>query len=263
MLVRFTPPLTGSLRRPSNNTAPHNLFVSPRPFGGFFYGAIMARKINQEGVDHIKRWEGLKLTAYRDVAGILTIGYGHTSAAGAPQVKAGMKISEAEAEQILRNDIAKFEARVDRLVKVPLTDNQYAAIVSFDYNTGALHTSTLLKKLNAGDYGAVPGELAKWVKTTDPKTGKKVTSQGLVNRRASEAGLWAKGAFVSTTGGAVNAQAAPMITKETVTWGAGIAATLGSTFGGTGPVQWALAVIMIAAFAAGAWFFIRSRMSPA
>ena len=152
----------------------------------------MARRINAAGLSLIQQWEGLKLTAYKDVAGIWTIGYGHTSAAGSPTVTPGMTITKAEASRILQNDLAKFEARVEKLVKVPLTDNQFAVLSSFDYNTGALHKSTLLKKLNKGDYNAVPGELAKWVNAG----GKKV--QGLVNRRAAEAGLWAKGAFVSS-----------------------------------------------------------------
>lgn len=158
----------------------------------------MARRINAAGLSLIKQWEGLKTTAYKDVAGIWTIGYGHTSVAGSPSVTPDMTISKEEAARILLKDIAKFEARVERLVKVPLTDNQFAVLSSFDFNTGELHSSTLLKKLNKGDYGAVPGELARWVKATDPKTGKKVTVQGLVNRRAAEAGLWAKGAFVSS-----------------------------------------------------------------
>ncbi|MGU3577269.1 lysozyme [Brucellaceae bacterium C25G] len=152
----------------------------------------MTRRINAAGLSLIQQWEGLKLTAYKDVAGIWTIGYGHTSAAGAPQVKQGMQITKAEASRILRSDLAKFEKRVSDLVKVPLSDNQYAVIVSFDFNTGALHKSTLLKKLNKGDYNAVPAELAKWVNAG----GKRV--QGLVNRRAAEAGLWAKGEFVSS-----------------------------------------------------------------
>jgi len=217
----------------------------------------MTRQINAEGLAHIKRWEGLRLSAYKDVAGIWTIGYGHTSAAGAPTVSAGMKITEAEAERILRADLAKFEARVERLVKVPLTDNQFAALVSFDYNTGALHKSTLLKKLNAGDYAAVPEELAKWVNAG----GKRV--QGLVNRRASEAGLWAKGEFVSSADVPAKPAAPPMLTKETVSWGAGIAATVGSTISGAGPVQYALAAIMVVGFAVGAYFFLRDRLRPA
>ena len=152
----------------------------------------MTLLINAAGLSLVKQWEGLKNTAYRDVAGVLTIGYGHTSAAGAPKVTPGMTIGDKEAERILRADLAKFEARVERLVKVPLTDNQFSALVSFDFNAGALHKSTLLKKLNKGDYAAVPVALMKWVHSG----GRKI--QGLVNRRAAEAGLWAKGDFVSS-----------------------------------------------------------------
>lgn len=148
----------------------------------------MARRINAEGLSLVKQWEGLKLTAYRDIVGVLTIGYGSTGA----HVKPGMTISEPQAEALLRQDLARFEERVSRLVKVPLTDNQFSALVSFDFNTGAIDKSTLLKKLNKGDYNAVPSELMKWVNAG----GKRV--QGLVNRRAAESGLWAKGAFVAS-----------------------------------------------------------------
>jgi GH24 family phage-related lysozyme (muramidase) len=148
----------------------------------------MTRRINAEGLSLIKKWEGRKLTAYRDVVGVLTIGYGSTGS----HVKLGMTITEAEAEALLRKDLSRFEERVSRLVKVPLTDNQFAALVSFDFNTGAIDKSTLLKKLNKGDYNAVPSELMKWVNAG----GKRV--QGLVNRRAAEAGLWAKGEFVAS-----------------------------------------------------------------
>lgn len=150
------------------------------------------RKINDAGLKLIKQWEGLELVSYKDVAGVWTIGYGHTSAAGIPNVKPGMRINETEAEGILRGDLSKFESRVNSLVKVTLNENQFAALVSFDFNTGALHKSTLLKKLNAGDYDAVPSELMKWINAG----GKKV--KGLVNRRAAEAGLWVKGEFVSS-----------------------------------------------------------------
>lgn len=152
----------------------------------------MERRINAAGLAHIQQWEGCKLVSYQDVAGVWTIGHGHTSAAGIPFVKPGMRINQTEADDILKSDLKKFEERVNRLVKVPLNDNQFAVLVSFDFNTGKLHSSTLLKKLNAGDYDAVPGELMKWVNAG----GKKV--KGLVNRRSAEAGLWAKGEFVST-----------------------------------------------------------------
>lgn len=213
----------------------------------------MARKTNQQGIDKIKQWEGCCLTAYKDVGGLLTIGYGHTSAAGAPKVTEGMTITEAEAEAILRRDLAKFEKRVEELVTVPLTDNQFAALVSFDYNTGALHKSTLLKKLNAGDYSAVPTELMRWVYAG----GKKVA--GLANRRSAEAGLWATGEYVASSTTPASAAGAPVITKENLTFSAGILASLAALFDGTGPVQWALAGVIAASFLGGAFFILRDR----
>jgi lysozyme len=144
----------------------------------------MTRRINKAGLWHIQSWEGCKLTAYKDIAGVWTIGYGSTG----KHVKPGMKISPEEAEDLLRRDLDRFEKRVETLVKVPLSDNQFAALVSFDFNTGALHKSTLLKKLNAGDYKAVPSELMKWVKAK--VNGKLTTVKGLQNRRASEAEMW-------------------------------------------------------------------------
>lgn len=216
----------------------------------------MTRRINAAGLSHIMQWEGKRLSAYKDVAGIWTIGFGHTDAAGPPKVTPGMSITGKQAEEILRADIAKFEARVERLVKVPLTDNQFAALVSFDFNTGALHKSTLLKKLNAGDYASVPAELMKWVNAG----GKKV--QGLANRRASEAGLWAKGEFVSSNTVEAKPVAAPIMTKENVSWGAGILSTLGFANAAPGPMQYALAAILLISFAVGLFFFIRSRVRP-
>lgn len=217
----------------------------------------MNRRINAAGLALVKQWEGLKTRAYRDVGGIWTIGYGHTSAAGAPTVTPTMVITEAKAEEILLSDLAIFEDRVSRLVKVPLTDNQFAVLVSFDFNTGKLDKSTLLKKLNAGDHDAVPAELMKWV-----YAGKK-RIEGLVNRRSAEVGLWAKGAFVSTNTQPAAAKAPEVVTKENVSWAAGILSTIAFAFTGNGPLQWALAGILVAAFAIGAFLFIRKRLDPA
>ncbi|WP_455918752.1 lysozyme [Ensifer canadensis] len=217
----------------------------------------MNRRINAAGLALVKQWEGCELVSYKDVAGIWTIGYGHTSAAGIPFVKAAMRINAQEAEDILRSDLRKFEERVNRLVKVPLNDNQYAVLVSFDFNTGKLHSSTLLKKLNAGDYDAVPIELMKWVNAD----GKRV--KGLVNRRSAEAGLWAKGEFVSSNTMPAAPKAPEVVTKENVSWLAGIVSTLGFAFAGNGPLQWALAGIIVASFAGGAFLFIRKRLDPA
>jgi lysozyme len=143
-------------------------------------------KTGVEGVALIKKWEGLRTKAYKDGGGVLTIGYGHTSAAGGLKVTPNLVISAQQAEDLLKEDLGKFEARVSSLVKVPLNQNQFDTLVSFDFNTGALHSSTLLKKLNAGNYSAVPSELGKWVHDN----GKVVT--GLVNRRSDEARLWNK-----------------------------------------------------------------------
>jgi lysozyme len=178
----------------------------------------MTRRINRAGLAHIKSWEGLRLTAYLDVAGILTIGYGSTGS----HVRPGMKITEEQAEALLKKDLDRFEARVENYVKVPLSDNQFAALVSFDFNTGALHKSTLLKKLNAGDYKSVPGELMKWTKAK--VNGKLTTVQGLVNRRTSEVGLWKSGAPSESSNTPAPKPAPPVGTPEPGFWAALFAA---------------------------------------
>lgn len=221
----------------------------------------MARTVNRETIDHVKRWEGLKLTAYPDPGSRdgtpYTVGYGHTSD-GFMKVTRGLTISPKQAEDALEFDLNETAAKVDELVKVELSDNQFGALVSFAFNvgTGAFAKSTLLKKLNKGDYAAVPAELARWTKN-DGKV-----MQGLINRRAAEAGLWAKGEFVSSKGMKADKVAPPIVDKETVSWGAGILATLGAAISGTGPIQWALAAVIVAAFGVGAFFFLSKRLNP-
>lgn len=221
----------------------------------------MARMVNRETIEHVKRWEGLKLTAYPDPGSSngepITIGYGHTSD-GFMKVQRGLTITPAQAEAALEYDLNETAAKVDELVKVELTDNQFGALVSFAFNvgTGAFAKSTLLKKLNKGDYASVPSELARWTRN-DGKV-----MQGLVNRRAAEAGLWAKGAYVSSKGVDAKPQPKPLVDKESITWGAGILATLGTVFGGTGPVQFALAGVLVVAFGIGVYLFISKRLSP-
>jgi lysozyme len=221
-------------------------------------GAEAMRKTNQNGIDLIKQWEGLYLTAYHGAAdrpGLLTIGYGHTDAAGPPMVKAGMTITAQEAENILRNDLSGCEAAVERIVTVALNDNQFAALVSFVFNVGEANfkSSTLLRKLNAEDYASVPAELMKWTKAN----GKRV--QGLANRRAAEGGLWVKGAPVESQ--YVEPEAKPETVTSSLTKPETIATVVGSASGvvaaisgATGPVGYALAaVIVIAALVAGYW----------
>jgi GH24 family phage-related lysozyme (muramidase) len=112
--------------------------------------------------------------------------YGHTSAAGAPDVREGLRISAKEAEEILRRDLTGFETAMAGLVKKEITQAQFDVLVSFAYNcgVGALKASTLLKRVNAGAFDAVPGELMKWTKAK----GKELP--GLVRRRRAEAALW-------------------------------------------------------------------------
>ncbi len=218
----------------------------------------MPRHINQDGLDLIKQWEGKYLTAYHGAAdrpGLLTIGYGHTDAAGPPIVTAGMVITEKRAEEILRADLGKVEASVEKLVKVPLNDNQFATLVSFVFNVGQanLSGSTLLRKLNAGDYDAVPSELMKWTKAN----GKRV--QGLANRRAAEAGLWVRGAPVASqyVEPTVEKKSA-VLTPEAIATGTAAVSGVGSVVtGATGPVAYALAAVIVIGFCVAAFYFIR------
>lgn len=139
------------------------------------------RQINQAGIDLIKEFEGLRTKAYKDPVGIWTIGYGHTETA-----KRGMTVTPEQAEDLLRRDLYTAESAVNRLVTVPLSDNQFAALVSFVFNVGegAFRGSTLLRRLNAGNYGAVPDQLKRW-----NRAGGRVLN-GLVRRREDEARLW-------------------------------------------------------------------------
>ena len=149
----------------------------------------------------IGRHEGLRLSAYRDAAGIWTIGYGHTAAAGPPVPVAAMTITAAEADAILGRDLARFEAAVARLVTVALSQGEFDALVSFAFNVGegALGRSTLLKKLNAGDRSGAAAEFGRW-----NKAGGRVLA-GLTRRRAEERAMFSGG---GATGGALTETAA-------------------------------------------------------
>lgn len=147
----------------------------------------MPRAVDDKCLDLVRRFEGLRTEAYRCPAGLWTIGYGHTG-----DVQPGQRISASRAERLLRDDLAACAAQVEELVRVPLLDGQFGALVSFVFNVGAgsLRSSTLLRRLNSGDYECVPSELARWVKATDPRSGRKLTLPGLVRRRAAEGELW-------------------------------------------------------------------------
>ncbi|HAV2174444.1 TPA: lysozyme [Enterobacter cloacae] len=141
---------------------------------------------SEKGIAVIKQFEGCKLTAYQDSVGVWTIGYGWTQPVDGKPIRAGMTIKQETAERLLKTGLVSFESDVSRLVKVGLTQGQFDALVSFTYNLGArsLSTSTLLRKLNAGDYAGAADEFLRW-----NKAGGKVLN-GLTRRREAERALF-------------------------------------------------------------------------
>ena len=138
-------------------------------------------KISLEGLSLIKKFEGLRLKAYKCSANVLTIGYGHTGG-----VQENDVISQPEADKLLEEDIAKFEDYVSDNVIVELNQGQFDALVAWTFNLGPgnLRESTMLKKLNNQEYESVPFEMRRW-----NKAGGK-TLDGLIRRREAESLLF-------------------------------------------------------------------------
>lgn len=150
-------------------------------------------KLSANGLNLIKEFEGLRLIAYRDVAGLWTIGYGSTRYHDGKLVKPGDQLqNEAQASALLLNTMGQYEDAVNRFVKVDISQNQYDALVSFTYNegTGALYGSSLLILLNENDIEGAAEHFLLWDKITDPDTGKKVVCDALVKRRQVESKLF-------------------------------------------------------------------------
>jgi lysozyme len=165
----------------------------------------MKRKISKKGLDLVKSFESFVGYVYDDllppvkgkyrewngeaVKGTLTIGYGHTDAAKHPlKIIKGLRVTEKTALEILDVDLDECEEAVNRLVKVPLTQGQFDALVSFTFNcgTGNLQKSSLLKKLNAGDYDGARDAFALYTRS------KGKVLRGLVRRRTAEQALWGR-----------------------------------------------------------------------
>jgi lysozyme len=142
-------------------------------------------RTSENGIALIKRWEGLELESYQDIAGVWTIGYGHTETAGPNQ-----KISEREAEELLKRDLEPRERAVGDLTSVPLNQNEFDALVSFVYNVGvnAYRNSTARKRLNRGDRVGAAEALTWFNKATIGGVLREVN--GLKRRRASEQALF-------------------------------------------------------------------------
>ena len=141
-------------------------------------------KTSTKGLIALMNHEGVVLQSYRDSVGVWTIGVGHTAAAGVPKPSPGLKISLKQAVELFREDIRKYEAGVDRAVKVPLKQWEFDALVSFHFNTGAIGRASFVKKLNAGDRaGAIKG-IMDWRRPAE-----------IIGRRKKERALFRDGVY--------------------------------------------------------------------
>ncbi|ELI7109630.1 lysozyme [Salmonella enterica] len=138
-------------------------------------------KASDNGRAFIRAREGVKLAAYQDGGGVWTIGYGHTRG-----VKQGQVINHEQADEFLDSDLRQVESCISERVTVALNQNQFDALVSFVFNVGrqAFSDSTLLKKLNEGNYRAAADQFTRWVYDNDQFV------QGLYNRRVAERDLF-------------------------------------------------------------------------
>ncbi len=148
--------------------------MAPRPIGE-------KMQISEEGKNLIKKFEGCELEAYKCAAGVWTIGYGHIKTA-----VEGMKIDQATANELFDEEMGEYETYVNTAVTVPLSQNQFDALVSWVFNlgNGNLNASTMLKVINSGDHAGVPAQIKRW-----NKAGGKVL-EGLIRRREAEALLY-------------------------------------------------------------------------
>jgi lysozyme len=138
---------------------------------------------SDRGLALTKSFEGLRLTAYQDCAGVWTIGYGHTG----PSVVEGLTISQIDADKLLRQDVADAVDCVNRSVDALISQNQFDAMADFCFNAGrgSFSESTLLRQVNLGNNSAAAAQFGLWV-----HAGGEVVA-GLVRRRKAEAQLFA------------------------------------------------------------------------
>lgn len=161
-------------------------------------------KLSATGLALLRHFEqgpkgGFAAKPYRCSSGKWTNGWGNTIGVTAKTAA----ITLAQADKDLARNVAQFERDVNELVKVPLTQGQFDALVCFAFNVGSdidddtiaegLGDSTLLRKLNAGDAAGAAAQFDLWVNGTDPKTGKRIKLAGLVRRRTAERQLFETG----------------------------------------------------------------------
>lgn len=144
-------------------------------------------KVSHEGLAEIAAHEGIVDAPYKDSKGIWTLGVGHTASAGAPDPAKNRRVyAVSEVMDIFARDIAKFEARVNRAFTRPLTQAQFDAAVSFDFNTGSINKATWVKQFNAGDIAAARKSIMNWRKPAE-----------IIPRREKERDLFFNGKYSS------------------------------------------------------------------
>lgn len=173
----------GTVLESSGEIKDSHIWVSGWVFIGHAEVVSGDRHINEAGLALIKQFEGLRLIAYQCTANVWTIGYGHTKG-----VKSGDRITLAQANKYLAEDVKGFEKSINDLVNVPLNDNQFSALVSFVFNVGtrAFYESEMLGLLNKGKYYDAACQFPRW----NMASGK--VTDGLVNRRDAEKRLFLK-----------------------------------------------------------------------
>jgi lysozyme len=141
--------------------------------------------VSQRGIDFIKRFEGFRPMAYRDMGGVWTVGYGHTG----PDVTEALIITEATAQKLLEADVRHFELCVENALHRDVNQEQFDALVSFAFNVGchAFQRSTMLKHINAGNHDSAVAEFIRWNKVGEREV------EGLTRRRRAEADLYRSG----------------------------------------------------------------------
>lgn len=140
-------------------------------------------KISDNGVNHLIELEGKRLNAYLDSVGVWTIGVGATFYQDKRKVKKGDKITDQQCVDLLKFHLTWAQDSVNNLVKVPLNQNQFDALVGFVFNIGrtAFRNSTLLRELNSGNYDKAADQFLRWVKQPE-----------LMGRRRKERNLFTK-----------------------------------------------------------------------
>lgn len=203
-------------------------------------------KMSDRGRAVLSAREGVRTKAYRDSVGVWTIGIGHTSDAGPPQVTAGMSITRAEVDSIFRRDLVQYEKAVDEAITVPITQNEFDALVSFCFNigTGGFKKSSVVRKLNAKDRKGAADAFLLWNKPPE-----------IMGRRQGE-----RQQFLTPYGASVvPAPSAPAGTKTVATGTAAGGAVVAAKAAGLGWLaSLGIGVAVIAIIALGIWLWKRN-----